>query len=71
MGDYIFSYCKDLRKVTFGEGSRLRKIGRSAFSYCTSLRNIDLPAGLEDIGSKCFQESGLEEIVIPNGIVTI
>ena len=49
----------------------MKKIGRGAFSFCTSLKNIDLPAGLEYIGSKCFQDSGLEEIVIPNGIVTI
>ena len=31
LGDYAFAKCKDLRKVTFEKGSRLKGIGEYAF----------------------------------------
>ena len=48
LGDDAFSGCKELKRVTFGEGSRL-----------------------EEIGSRCFSGSGVEEITIPGGVTVI
>ena len=41
------------------------------FYECTSLKNIDLPEGMESIGEGCFWESGLEEINIPKSVKKI
>ena len=69
--DRLFYERKELKRVTFREGSALRKIGEEAFYGCTSLRNISLPEGLELVGKKCFCMCGLEEIAIPNSVVTL
>lgn len=39
--------------------STLRRIEYSAFDGCEMLRRIALPDGLERIGRRCFQESGI------------
>lgn len=48
--------------------STLTDLGMGAFRNMTSLKSIDLPAGLKTIGMRCFEESGLESIVIPDGV---
>lgn len=48
--------------------SRLRTIESYAFCGCRSLRDIQLPDGLETIGICCFSYSGLEELVLPPGV---
>ena len=40
--------------VTFGSGSVLKRIGNSAFSGCNDLREIEMPASVEEIGEYCF-----------------
>ena len=52
-------------------GSALKKIGSWAFRNCTSLKNIKFPDGLETIGSYCFWDSGLEEVVLPASVRNI
>jgi hypothetical protein len=44
-------YQERLSSVTFGRG--VVRIGNSAFSGC-SLRNVELPAGLQEIGNRAF-----------------
>ena len=66
--DRLFYECKELRHVTFREGSALKKIGEEAFCGCTRLRDISLPEGPELGGKKCFCMCGLEEIAIPNSV---
>ena len=51
-----FSLCKDLNTVTFAEGSKLKNIGKFAFSECGKLK-INLPEGIETIPEGCFKES--------------
>ncbi len=43
-------------------------IGERAFSGCTELREIRLPAGLRSIGSYAFADSGLTEAEIPESV---
>ena len=66
--DRLFYERKELRRVTFREGSALRKIGEEAFCGCTRLRDISPPEGPELVGKKCFCMCGLEEIAIPNSV---
>ena len=41
------------------------------FYECTSLKEISLPEGLENIREGCFYQSGLEEITIPRSVKRI
>ena len=49
LGDSAFRYCKDLKKVTFQESSRLRKIGSLCFDN-SGLEEFVAPPGLKEIG---------------------
>lgn len=53
---YAFQNCKNLRKITFEEGSRLEKVGAYAFAGCSALEVITLPASLVKIGRYAFFE---------------
>ena len=72
----VFRYCRSLAAVAFkrprpGKGSLLRVICREAFYGCSSLRTIDLPNGLDEIGLRAFRESRLESITMPSSVRTI
>ena len=71
-----FRYCRSLATVVFkkprpGKGSLLRAIGIEAFYGCCSLRAIDLPDGLEEIGIDAFRGSGLESVATPRSVERI
>ena len=55
-----FRRCKKLSSVTLPEG--LLSIGDCAFSFCCSLRQIQVPASVECIDVAAFCKSGLESI---------
>ena len=63
-----FCRCEKLNKVVFAEGSRLNVIGREAFDSCSSLRNIQLPDCVEEIGLDAFNSGGLESFVAPRSL---
>lgn len=42
-----------------------------AFGYCKSLKSINVPVGITVIGPGCFQDSGIEELVLPENIVNL
>ena len=49
-----------LSRVTFGSGSVLKRIGKEAFRECRELREIEIPASVEEIDEFCFKcEAGL------------
>ena len=62
-----FSLCESLRAVTFAEGSKLKNIGKYAFSECGKLK-INLPEGIETIPERCFYKGEIEEIRIPASV---
>ena len=49
----------------------LKKIGNWAFWECKNLKNIRFPDGLETIGKDCFENSGLEEVVLPASVKNV
>lgn len=49
----------------------LKRIECGAFQNCSSLRNVLLPEGLEEIGLEAFRESGLKYIAFPPFLRTV
>ena len=47
-------------------GRNLRAIGEAAFFECTSLTELVLPEGVEEIGDSAFYNSGLETVKLPS-----
>ena len=59
IGTAVFWGCSSLTTVTFEKGSQLKTIGGGssyygAFSYCTALTSIEIPASVETIGASAF-----------------
>lgn len=53
IGMFALSGCP-LKKVTFAQGSALKKIDSCAFTDCTPLTDIIIPAGVTEIGHDAF-----------------
>ncbi len=67
IGSNAFSECGFLRRISFPQRCRLRKIGSEAFRD-TILTELKLPSELEKIGDKAFLGCEyLEEIKFPSG----
>lgn len=64
-----FNMCVFLTDVKLP--NKLSKINRYVFSNCYSLNKISLPATIEQIEDYAFQYSGLIEISLPWGLLTI
>lgn len=43
-----------ISRITFGESSALKRIGKGAFFRCCNLREVLIPNNVEDIGDRCF-----------------
>lgn len=78
LGGLVFSSCSKLTNVTFkglvnSTGSKSHPcIPSSCFTKCTSLANIILPEGIEEIGNTAFKDcSALTGIVIPASVTAI
>ncbi|MBQ7134122.1 MAG: leucine-rich repeat protein [Ruminococcus sp.] len=70
IGDYVFSYCKNLQKVNIPDS--VTAIGEDAFLGCTSLDNITIPDGVTSIENWTFFGcENLKNIAIPNGVTSI
>lgn len=53
-------------------GRRVTAIGREAFSYRTSLKQVSLPRGIVSIGQSAFYYcTGLQSITVPYGVASI
>ena len=74
IGDYAFKECRDLRNMGLNR-FKLYDIGRSEFTNCHSLSNIDLSKGVIYIGEKAFLdalESGAKiDIKLPENLKKI
>ena len=61
-----------LETVTIPDNSKLKYIYTSAFEKCTSLKNINLPEGLESIYSRAFIScSNLTDLTLPSTLTRI
>ena len=64
-----FADCENLKRVNFEPNAVLSSVGESAFSNCTSLESIDLPASVRSIGSYAFEGCrGLKSITLPDSV---
>ena len=67
IGISAFSYCRSLERVVFESGSRLKIINGDkyggAFTECTALKSITIPASCETIGCSAFKGcAALEQV---------
>ncbi len=69
IGYEAFADCENLKTVNFQSDAALSSLGESAFSNCTSLESIDLPASVRSIGSYAFEGCrGLKSIILPDSV---
>jgi len=66
ISNQLFSNALLLTEVNIG--SNVQSIGQHAFSGTISLRSINLPSSLRSIDRLAFMNSGLQSIVIPEGM---
>lgn len=66
---YTFHKCSKLKDIIFG--NNLNYIGNSAFEDCVNLKRVVLPQSVRMIDSHAFLRSGLEEIVLNQGLEKI
>lgn len=64
----VFSGCLNLKEVVFNDG--ITYISNQMFYDCTSLNKVTLPKGLTTISSLAFAYCGIEEIELPEGIIS-
>lgn len=67
--DFAFSFCTSLEDIRFPES--LIYIGKYSFSNCTSLKKLVLSNAIRFIGERCFEDSGVTDVVLPNSIKDI
>lgn len=67
--DKIFRGHTEIRTVSIPD--TVTDIGEFVFDGCTQLRSITLPSALTGIWPYAFARSGIEQIVIPEGVDTI
>ena len=69
IGEWAFSGCNKLSAINIPES--VLSINEGAFSGCSGLSTIELPKGLKELGRRVFSNSGIESVIIPDGIEVI
>ena len=70
IGEFAFTNCSGLTKVTIPEG--VTSIGAGAFQSCGSLTEVNIPKSVETIGNGAFGFcSSLTKVTIPEGVTSI
>lgn len=70
IGEKAYSWCTKLNKLIF-KTSKLNTIGPSAFEFCTSLKEIEIPKCVHTIAQGAFSASGLEKLTLNEGLLSI
>ncbi len=66
---HAFDNCRDITEVIFAGPTT--EIDEYAFFFCSGLKTIELPAGLQTIRKLAFAYSGLESVYIPDSTTKI
>lgn len=66
-----FYGCTNLSEVTLHAGTLCGILSEECFGGCTALKSIVIPASVHTISDRAFAESGLETVVLSEGITTI
>jgi hypothetical protein len=70
IGVSAFHICVFLRSVTFG--ANLTTIQNNAFSYCSSLSNVNIPENVDEIGNAAFSKcEALTNVSLGSGLTAI
>jgi len=69
MGYSVFYACESLQSVILPDD--LVEINSSTFGFCESLKTIVLPRELKTVNREAFENSGIEEITLPEGMVSV
>lgn len=69
IGANAFEQCKEIKHLIVPEG--IEYLSYSAFKDCQGLLKADLPTTLTELGADVFENTGLEEINLPNEIEVI
>jgi len=64
-----FASCSNLHNIHLNENLRL--IANRSFEYCKSLQSVSCPSTLQIIGSYAFRYSGLMNVKLNNGLISI
>ncbi len=67
IGSNTFSGCTALESIVIPEG--VESIDSYVFSGCTALKSVTLPETLTSIGSRIIENTAIESITIPKGVV--
>ena len=63
IGADAFCYCRELKRATFAEGSKLEKIGKFCF-FGSGLEKIFIPRGVKELREGTFWDcKSLAEVV--------
>ena len=72
MGEWCFSFNKELEKVIFPDDCDIKEISTKAFHYCSNLKQISFPTRLKKIGEEAFQWCvSIKKIEFPQSLVSI
>lgn len=66
---YTFCQCRALSTVSLPNA--LQSLGEYAFNYCTSLKSATIPRNLTNWEPETFSFSGLENLILEEGLATI
>ena len=70
IGDHAFFNCRRIESVYIPSDGDLKWIEVAAFSYCESLKYINLPDNLYEIDYEAFRYcSSLNNIILPSGLI--
>lgn len=69
IGEYAFADCPKLKSVILSDS--ITKMGEGIFWGCSSLENVNIPSGLEEIPDFTFCALGITQIEIPEGVKKI
>jgi len=71
MSDSIFVDCINLASATLPINGTINAIPQGTFVNCTSLTSITIPSNYTQIGTDAFTISGLQTVVLNEGLITI
>lgn len=69
IGAGAFKYCTGLENISLPES--LVTLGDSVFYKCKSLKTVTLPGGIKTVPWETFAYSGIESLVLSDGIVSM
>lgn len=69
IGDYVFSFCENLRKARLPEGMKV--IPSYMFCNCTNLTDIEFPSTIEEIKNDSFYMVPFADQALPASLKTI